>query len=136
MCFADARTLPATLTRQRKFSAQALHSFTPLLASALTARSPGPRCCRSAGELSGSSGGGSGDASKRRKGPQELCADILLHFAATARAFYQSVAKAIHVPAGRRREELTGTSSAWSQGSLLRQELGFLGPPIYKCRQG
>lgn len=57
-----------------------------------------------AGELSATSGsgrGGSGSGSgSKRKSPAELCYEILLHFAATARAFYQSVAKAIHVPAG------------------------------------
>ena len=38
----------------------------------------------------------------RKKTPEELSVEVLLHFAGTVRAFYASVAKAVHAQARRR----------------------------------
>lgn len=51
-------------------------------------------CCREAAASSASKG--------RKKTPEELSVEVLLHFAGTVRAFYASVAKAVHAQARRR----------------------------------
>jgi len=50
--------------------------------------------CREAAASSTSKG--------RKKTPEELSVEVLLHFAGTVRAFYASVAKAVHAQARRR----------------------------------
>ena len=51
-------------------------------------------CCREAAASSASKG--------RKKTPEELSVEVLLHFAGTVRAFFASVAKAVHAQARRR----------------------------------
>lgn len=51
-------------------------------------------CCRDTAAGSSSKG--------RKKSPEELSVEVLLHFVGTIRAFYSSVAKAVHAQARRR----------------------------------
>ncbi|KAI7840919.1 hypothetical protein COHA_005351 [Chlorella ohadii] len=78
------------------------------------------------------SAGGNGSKEKKRKSPEELACDILVHFAHTARAFGQAVAKAIHVPVRRREEAAAAPTMAMKAAAVnlavvLRRNFDFQG---------
>lgn len=65
----------------------------------------------------------------RKKTPQELSVEVLLHFAGTVRAFYASVAKAVHAQGRRRDDPAVQPNASMLAGSvtlgiILKRNLG------------
>ena len=61
----------------------------------------------------------SGSSSKgRKKTPEELSVEVLLHFVGTVRAFYASVAKAVHAQARRRDDAAFQPNAAMKAASV------------------
>ena len=78
----------------------------------------------------------------RKKTPEELSVEVLLHFAGTVRAFYASVAKAVHAQARRRDDAAFQTNASMKAASvtlgvILKQNLiqsdQVLAVPSSKC---
>ena len=78
-------------------------------------------CYREAAASSNSKG--------RKKTPEELSVEVLLHFAGTVRAFYASVAKAVHAQGRRRDDPAVQPNASMLAGSvtlgiILKRNLG------------
>ena len=71
----------------------------------------------------------------RKKTPEELSVEVLLHFAGTVRAFYASVAKAVHAQARRRDDPASQPNAAMKAASvtlgvIMKTNLGPRGQVI------